>query len=660
MASNSSNKWDIKCQDWSNKYNNKYNTRIIVIGDVHFMLRNRIDTSLAHKRILNIIQLTRPDFVVVLGDVMHEHNKMEIVNHVHAMDFLHDICILCPLYIIVGNHDRVNNSVYCDRYHPFTACHWWPNTRVADKPISDIINNNLYVFVPYVHPGRFIEALNEFTPEWSNVGSNVELNVGSNVGSSSVLNVGSSSELNVGSNVGSNVELNVGSNVGSSSGLNVGSSSELNVGSNVGSNVELNVGSNVVSSSELNVETSVESNVVSTSSSTSSSSSTFFPAPKTVMIFAHQEFYKVKMGAIVSEVGDKWASDLPLVVTGHVHQYQRLQDNILYVGTPIQHGFGDTPDKSISLIEVGQDKSWTEERLFLDLPAKITLRLHCSDITDDYMPPEGEVRLVIHGDAVEWEILAKKQVIRRLEAMGVKIKPVTHRPAPTNKIVFERQTQGFANQIMVKLDDNRLIEKMRSVCLDTGIMFEDYQPLNDNINLSSYGPTVIQHVNNHSQNVNNQNNNYSPSVNNHSPNVNLHVNNQNNNHSPNVNNQNNNYSPSVNQHLNNYSPSVNNQNNNYSSSVNNNYSSNINNNYSSNVNNQNNNYSPSVNQSIDNYTQTANQNNNQYNNYVANSNNNQYNNYVANSNNNQYNNYAANSNNLQQNVHIYNAHTLQK
>ncbi len=45
-------------------------------------------------------------------------------------------------------------------------------------------------------------------------------------------------------------------------------------------------------------------------------------------IFAHQEFYGCKMGAIESIEGDKWDHSFPLVIRGHIHSEQRPQKNI--------------------------------------------------------------------------------------------------------------------------------------------------------------------------------------------------------------------------------------------------------------------------------------------------------------------------------------------
>lgn len=66
------------------------------------------------------------------------------------------------------------------------------------------------------------------------------------------------------------------------------------------------------------------------------------------LIFAHQEFRNAKLGAFLSETGDEWPVTNPYVVSGHIHQYDLLQPNLLYVGTPLQLAFADS-DKKVLL-----------------------------------------------------------------------------------------------------------------------------------------------------------------------------------------------------------------------------------------------------------------------------------------------------------------------
>jgi len=376
MAANNNveQSWLDKCKLWNNKYkrNDNCQHRILTIGDPHFMLTNQHETKIMHERILSIITTTKPDFVVVLGDVMHNHKNMYIVNFVHAMEFLGDIQDICPLYILVGNHDRISceNAIYCDKYHPFTACHRWNNTIVADKPLIIEKDDRKYLMTPYVPDGHLIECLDKYTPQWKEVD----------------------------------------------------------------------------------------------------------------LIFAHQEFYGVKMGAIISERGDVWDIGLPLVITGHVHQYQRLQANILYVGTPLQHGFGDTTDKTVSIFDINHrddsmatnGKWWVEYRFYLDMPPKKTIIMGCSELTNEWMPPEGQVRIVLHGTRVEYNMLAKMKLLYKMKNMGVKIKFVDISEKQAVKLTLVEQNRSYITHVFNELKNNAdLTQMLKTVCEENDVDIQE-------------------------------------------------------------------------------------------------------------------------------------------------------------------------------------------
>lgn len=70
-------------------------------------------------------------------------------------------------------------------------------------------------------------------------------------------------------------------------------------------------------------------------------------------VFAHQEFRGAKMGNIQSSSDDVWNESMPLMVSGHVHDKQRVQDNLVYPGSPLCLTFADSLDKTVSIIENG-------------------------------------------------------------------------------------------------------------------------------------------------------------------------------------------------------------------------------------------------------------------------------------------------------------------
>ena len=61
-------------------------------------------------RTLSLIEETRPPLVVVLGDVLDTHIKIDQVPAKLAVEWLGKIARLSRLVLLIGNHDRVNDE----------------------------------------------------------------------------------------------------------------------------------------------------------------------------------------------------------------------------------------------------------------------------------------------------------------------------------------------------------------------------------------------------------------------------------------------------------------------------------------------------------------------------------------------------------------------
>jgi DNA repair exonuclease SbcCD nuclease subunit len=92
------------------------------------------------------------------------------------------------------------------------------------------------------------------------------------------------------------------------------------------------------------------------------------------LVLAHQEFQGAKMNTITSNEGDPWDSLKPLCVSGHIHDYQVVKHNMIYTGTPIQHGFADTGKKTVSVYTFTGNKEFSEERIDLKIKGRVTVR----------------------------------------------------------------------------------------------------------------------------------------------------------------------------------------------------------------------------------------------------------------------------------------------
>lgn len=244
--------------------------RILLIGDPHYKVSNRRETSEFEKSVFeNLKQIEDLDFIVVLGDILDTHEKIHVQPLCRAVEFIINLSKVSKTYLLIGNHDRINNNVYMSPEHPFTGLNRRENIVVVDETVRD----GDFAFVPYVPNGRFHEALG---PDYQH-----------------------------------------------------------------------------------------------------------FHA-----IFAHQEFRGCKMGALVSETGDVWDVEDPPIFSGHIHDYQQPQKNILYTGTPFQHSFGDSPEKNIFILEIEDSQKWSTDSIQLDVVQKRLFNMKISEF-DDFVPPKN-------------------------------------------------------------------------------------------------------------------------------------------------------------------------------------------------------------------------------------------------------------------------------
>lgn len=308
----------------------------LVVGDPHFKISNIRETDIMTKDIIMYAHKHSPDFIVVLGDILDRHEIIHVTPLTRAISFLDQLRNIAPTYALIGNHDLKNNQEFLSQEHPFTALKSWSNLTVVDYPFCTTIKDELFVFVPYVPPGRFEEALNH-VPQWD----------------------------------------------------------------------------------------------------------------KARCIFAHQEFKGCQMGPTISINGDVWDSRHPLVISGHIHDYQKPQPNILYAGTPIQHSYGDRSDKGI-LLSHFHKKEHMCTRLSLSVPIKHIVRLSYAQIAS---PPKisGEAKIIISGTTSEIKGLHQHALIEEWKKSG-------------HKVVFKAvcNTNSFTPTLAVRTYRQELIQSLEN------------------------------------------------------------------------------------------------------------------------------------------------------------------------------------------------------
>ena len=110
--------------------------KIIAIGDQHFKTDNIPEIDIFVEKIENIIIEKKPDFVVLLGDLLHTHEKLHTVPYNKALNFIKIIRKHSLVFVLVGNHDYQNNSQFLTTNHWLNALKEWDNVLIVDKFIK--------------------------------------------------------------------------------------------------------------------------------------------------------------------------------------------------------------------------------------------------------------------------------------------------------------------------------------------------------------------------------------------------------------------------------------------------------------------------------------------------------------------------------------------
>jgi|DewCreStandDraft_4_1066084.scaffolds.fasta_scaffold02053_35 DNA repair exonuclease SbcCD nuclease subunit len=353
----------------------------IAIGDPHFKTDNVVFTDEFVDKALPLIRQKNPDFIVVLGDILDRHALIHVNPLERSIRFLKKLSEIAPLYVLIGNHDRPNNSNFLTTEHPFNALKYWNSTKIVDVGLIDTIKNRKFIFLPYVPPGRFFEALATlFSPK--------------------------EKKDTLLSKYQEDVEK-------------------------IKQDLKIDKKTSLLTETEKEIYRHRHKQLVE---------ELFSPSLNDITaVFAHQEFYGAKMGAIVSTEGDEWPLSFPFVISGHVHDYHYVQDNLLYIGTPLSHASNDHEIKTLSYFSWTFDNSRpVEERIDLNLTKRIVVTIPWDQVATYVPPPKHFVKLIITGTSAELKTVLKVQNIKTLTAMGVKI-AYKNLPSPLTEVSQQQE-----------------------------------------------------------------------------------------------------------------------------------------------------------------------------------------------------------------------------
>lgn len=299
---------------------------ILIIGDIHMKISNERQTNILMLDIIEIIHTNDIAFVVILGDTLDNHGKIDMECLCRASDLFEMIIATGKqLFVLIGNHDRKTNKDFMSNRHPFRG---WirqngitivERTHVYEFPVSNLFpntNNSMnckdnntdlttqkmkFCFVPYVPNDMYMEALR-------------------------IANV--------------------------------------------------------------NVE-------------------------EITLFFSHQEFDGCKINKLNNAKCDVWKPEWPLNISGHIHDYEVVQQNLIYLGTPFQHTYADTPDKGIWLLDlksafnqtfdengksiINQVSGFSLTKKTLKIPQKVIWKVHYTNLQNIVLDEKLDIRLDIYG-----------------------------------------------------------------------------------------------------------------------------------------------------------------------------------------------------------------------------------------------------------------------
>ncbi len=140
--------------------------KILSIGDQHFKVSNINQVDLFIKKLDEYLTNNKVDLIVSMGDLLDTHEKLHTTPFNKALEYILMLGRHAKTFVLVGNHDALNNSIFLTDRHWLNCIKNYNNITVVDNVIIETINDTKIVLCPYVSDGRFIEALNTRKSEW--------------------------------------------------------------------------------------------------------------------------------------------------------------------------------------------------------------------------------------------------------------------------------------------------------------------------------------------------------------------------------------------------------------------------------------------------------------------------------------------------------------
>lgn len=138
--------------------------KFLCIGDLHIKVDNLSIIDLLESRLCEFLKHSDVEAIVVLGDVLHTHEKIHTAPLNRAKNLFGRLAEFGkPIFILVGNHDYIQNDQFLTDNHWMNVLKNWNKVHVIDRVVfyKDVC------LLPYVPRGRFVEALETGDKPWA-------------------------------------------------------------------------------------------------------------------------------------------------------------------------------------------------------------------------------------------------------------------------------------------------------------------------------------------------------------------------------------------------------------------------------------------------------------------------------------------------------------
>ena len=181
------------------------------------------------------------------------------------------------------------------------------------------------------------------------------------------------------------------------------------------------------------------------------------------LIFAHQEFKGCKMGAIISTEGDDWKEYYPYIISGHIHDNQKVGNNIYYPGTPLQHSFGDSDTRVLCDISLEKGKAIDIKDIHLNVPKKCIIKTNLSNLKEikkglkDIKETNNKVKIKLDITNEEFKLFKDTKDYKDLINSGVKIQLNKRKEKKEDKIDYNEDTLNFTYLLESMVDRDEVM-----------------------------------------------------------------------------------------------------------------------------------------------------------------------------------------------------------